>query len=97
MIKQLHMTIITLYKDTSPFLIPNNDDIYLTSSAFASPSAGGAFICTATPSGVISGNISGQLEYTVQYKTIFLFYNAKYNSYRLCNHTHTAVPQVVYN
>lgn len=52
------MGVITLYKDTSPFLIPNNDDIYRTSSAFASPSAGGALICIPTPSGVMSENIS---------------------------------------
>lgn len=47
--KALH----TFSRLTSLFRTPRTFDMYLTSSAFASPSLGGALICTCTPSAEI--------------------------------------------
>lgn len=48
--------VLTLSKNTSDFRIPNTEAKYFTSSAFASPSTGGADMATLTNSSEISAN-----------------------------------------
>lgn len=52
------VSVFTLTNDISAFLTPNTEDIYFTSSVLASPSVGGALICTPTPSLLISTTLT---------------------------------------
>lgn len=56
---------LTLSKETSLFLRPRTPAKYRTSSVFASPSTGGAFICTPTPSEEISKTLNSDSDFII--------------------------------